>query len=111
VLARLAPERLYVELSPTDAADRGVRSGDRVRVGSRRGDVDAVAFVTPTVAAGQVFLPMHDRTVNVLTTPAFDPQSRQPAYKYAAVEVSRASEHAGATRQAGSVTDATAASE
>ena len=104
VLARLSPERLHVEMSAADADERGIRSGDRVRVASRRGAIDATAFVTPTVEAGQVFLPMHDRTVNVLTSPAFDPQSRQPGYKYAAVQVRRASDGEG------SISPATAAS-
>ena len=110
VLARLAPDRLYVEVAPLDAAARGLRSGDRVRVSSRRGDVVATAFVTPTVAPGQVFLPMHDRSVNVLTSPAFDPQSRQPAYKYAAVDVRPASARDGRDPQGSAVTNATAAS-
>lgn len=100
VLARLSPDRLYVELSATDAGERGIRSGDRVRVSSRRGEIDATAFVTPTVATGQVFLPMHDRTVNVLTSPAFDPQSRQPGYKYAAVQVVCSSDGAASVSSA-----------
>jgi hypothetical protein len=32
---------------------------------------------------------MHDPGTNVLTVAAFDPHSRQPAYKAAAVEVER----------------------
>jgi assimilatory nitrate reductase catalytic subunit len=32
---------------------------------------------------------MHHAATNRLTFPAFDPVSRQPAYKYAAVEVER----------------------
>ncbi|MEZ5323177.1 MAG: molybdopterin oxidoreductase family protein [Microthrixaceae bacterium] len=90
ILADLAPGHLYVELSPQDASTRGLRSGDRVTISSRRGSVDARAFVTPTVSPGQVFLPMHDRSVNVLTAPGFDPLSRQPSYKHSAVEVAAA---------------------
>ena len=48
----------------------------------------ARAHVTPTVGKGRVFVSMHDARTNRLTFPAFDPQSRQPSYKYAAVEVS-----------------------
>ena len=90
VLAMLSPDRLYVELSPADATTRGIGSGDRVTVRSRRGDLTATAFVTPTLAAGQVFLPMHEPTVNAITAPGFDPYSRQPSYKHSAVEISRA---------------------
>ena len=43
--------------------------------------------LTPTVGRGRVFMPMHDPDVNLLTYPAFDPHSKQPSYKYAAVDV------------------------
>ena len=70
------------------ASALGVASGTRVTVASRRGALEALAFVTPTVQRGQVFLPMHFAEVNKLTFPAFDPHSRQPSYKAAAVRVS-----------------------
>jgi assimilatory nitrate reductase catalytic subunit len=46
-----------------------------------------MAFVTPTVQPGQLFIPMHYREVNQLTFPAFDPYSRQPSYKACAVKI------------------------
>lgn len=86
-LRSLAPTQLHLELSPSDAETRGITSGQSVRVRSRFGELTATALVTPTLAAGQAFLPMHDPRVNALTAPAFDPYSRQPAYKHTAVEV------------------------
>jgi len=65
----------------------GIVSGTTVEVISRRGRAAAVAFVTATVQPGHVFLPMHFATVNQLTYPAFDPHSRQPSYKAAAVQL------------------------
>jgi assimilatory nitrate reductase catalytic subunit len=56
-------------------------------ISSRRGSLTAKAFLTPTVQPGQVFLPMHYRSVNQLTFPAFDPYSRQPSYKACAVRI------------------------
>ena len=47
----------------------------------------ARAFVTHSVQPGQVFVPMHYARANQLPFPAFDPQSRQPAYKSCAVTV------------------------
>ena len=47
----------------------------------------ATAFVTETVRAGQVFLPMHYAAVNQLTPAVFDPYSRQPSYKATAVSI------------------------
>jgi anaerobic selenocysteine-containing dehydrogenase len=49
----------------------------------------ATAFVTPTVKPGQVFIPMHYAATNQLTLAAFDPYSRQPAYKACAVQIER----------------------
>jgi assimilatory nitrate reductase catalytic subunit len=89
VLRELAPEGLWLEIHPDDATDRSIRAGETVAVRSRRGTVLARAQVVATVGRGQVFLPMHDARVNVLTYPAFDPHSRQPAYKHSAVEVGR----------------------
>ena len=68
--------------TPTRWASRRARP---VIVESRRGQVRARAFVSPTVPRGQVFLPMHDAATNRLTFADFDPYSRQPAYKACAV--------------------------
>ncbi len=90
VLRKLAPTVLTLELHPDDATTLGIAAGVAVSVRSRRGVAIAVAFVTPTVQRGQVFLPMHFGEVNQLTYPAFDPHSRQPSYKACAVSVSAA---------------------
>ena len=91
VLRKLAPTSLYVELNPADATNLKVRAGDKVRVWSRRGEALATAMITPTVQAGQIFMPMHFDEVNRLTYPAYDPHSRQPSYKACAVALERAS--------------------
>jgi anaerobic selenocysteine-containing dehydrogenase len=90
VLRKLYPHACYVEIHPDDAERLGLRPGSIVKVSSRRGEVFATAFVTPSVQRGQVFMPMHYRETNVLTFPAFDPHSRQPSYKYCAVRVAAA---------------------
>ncbi|WP_052669125.1 molybdopterin oxidoreductase family protein [Nitriliruptor alkaliphilus] len=90
-LARLTPDDPYLEIAPDDAAARGITSHDWVEVISERGTVRVRALVTPTVGDGRVFLSMHHEVTNQLTMPAFDPHSRQPAYKHAAVEVRPAS--------------------
>jgi assimilatory nitrate reductase catalytic subunit len=89
VLRKLAPRELYVEIHHDDAARLGVRANELVRVRSRRGEAEALAFITSTVQPGQVYLPMHFEKVNRLTFPAFDPHSRQPSYKACAVRVER----------------------
>jgi assimilatory nitrate reductase catalytic subunit len=89
VLRALAPAGSVVEIHPDDANARGIGNGAHVEVRSARGAIRATALVTPTVRVGSVFVPMHAPDVNQLTFPSFDPHSRQPAYKDAAVEVAR----------------------
>ena len=89
ILRRLYPEKLYVEIHPTDGRRLHIESNTPVRVVSRRGAVAAIAFITATVQAGHVFLPMHYEGTNHLTFPAFDPYSRQPSYKHCAVRLER----------------------
>ncbi len=89
VLRALAPEDAYVEISPDDARAFGIEPSETVIVESRRAAIRAKAFVTGAVKPGQVFLPMHYDAVNRLTFAAFDPHSRQPAYKACAVKLRR----------------------
>jgi len=90
VLRSLGAEDPYFEISPHDAAARSLVPGDWAIVRSARGSMRARACVTPTVACGQVFVPMHYVDTNRLTNPSFDPYSRQPSYKSGAVQVCRA---------------------
>ncbi len=87
VLQKLYPANAYLEINPRDALELGIEQGAMVAITSRRGSIAAAAFVTETVQAGQVFLPMHYAAVNQLTSPVFDPYSRQPSYKATAVAV------------------------
>jgi anaerobic selenocysteine-containing dehydrogenase len=87
VLDKLGTLEPYVEISPVDATPRGITPGQRLVVESRRGQMIARAFVTYAVQPTQVFVPMHYARTNQLTFAAFDPYSRQPAYKACAVNV------------------------
>jgi assimilatory nitrate reductase catalytic subunit len=87
MLRRLYPADPYVEISPHDSQRLGIRSGDRLVVSSQRGQLHARALVTPTIQPGQLFIPMHYDTTNLLTHASFDPYSYQPAYKACAVAI------------------------
>ena len=89
VLRRLHPEHVYIEINPRDAQRLGLVGNQPVRVASRRGELEARASITSSVAAGQVFIPMHYPEANRLTHPAFDPYSRQPSYKACAVRLDK----------------------
>jgi assimilatory nitrate reductase catalytic subunit len=87
VLRKLGAATPYVEINPADAAALGIAPNDAVVVESRRGQLTARAFVTHGVQPKQVFVPMHYPQANQLTFAAFDPYSRQPAYKACAVRI------------------------
>ncbi len=91
ILRKLYAEELFVEINSQDATRLHIRSGDCVTVSSQRGRLRGRAVVTPTIQAGQVFIPMHYDSTNLLTNSSFDPYSHQPAYKSCAVNVESAS--------------------
>ncbi len=49
---------LYAHLHPTRAAALGIQTGDRVRVESPRGSIEAVAWVAPGIRESAVFVPL-----------------------------------------------------
>jgi len=81
--------KAYVEISPPDAERLGVKSGDWIRVTSRRGEIEIRARVTKKVSQGTVFVPMHYReaAANVITNDALDPKVKIPEFKVCAVKV------------------------
>ena len=87
VLRKLYPAQVYVEINPIDAKSRGIATSDAVHVESRRGRITATAFVTRSVQAGHLFVPMHYDATNRLTDAVFDPYSKQPSYKACAVDL------------------------
>lgn len=78
-----------VELNPDDARRLGVNGSKRVRVASRRGVIEAEAWVTDRVPPGMVYANFHFPEVNAnqLTIAALDPIAKIPEYKICAVKV------------------------
>ena len=83
----------YVEISYADAAELGVKDGERVKVTSRRGEIETNARVGDVVKTGEVFMTFHypDANANWLTNPVFDDIANIPEYKVCAVKVDRIS--------------------
>jgi ferredoxin-nitrate reductase len=87
----------FVEIERSDAERLGIEDGDLVEVRSRRGSVKVAARITG-VEPGVVFIPFHyggwddpERltAANELTITGWDPVSKQPHFKYAAVHIER----------------------
>ena len=89
VLRKLYPEHPFVEMNPSDARSLGIVPNQWVTVASQRGHLQAMAFLTPAISTGSLFIPMHYEGTNRLTDPVFDPYSKQPSYKACAVKVVR----------------------
>jgi formate dehydrogenase major subunit len=89
-LDAIEPEA-FVEIHPEDAAPAGIRTGDWVRVSSRRGEIVIKARVRDRTHQGSVFIPFHFReaAANVLTNDALDPYGKIPEYKFCAVKLER----------------------
>jgi len=78
-----------IEVNPEDGAKIGLNGATRVRVTSRRGSIEARAWVTERVPPGMVYANFHfpEASANELTIAALDPVSKIPEYKVAAVKV------------------------
>jgi formate dehydrogenase alpha subunit len=78
-----------VEINPEDALKLGINGDRYVRVTSRRGSLEAQAWVTDRVPPGMVFANFHfpEAPANELTIAALDPVSKIPSYKICAVKV------------------------
>jgi formate dehydrogenase alpha subunit len=81
-----------IELNPYDAQHLGVDGHKRVRVSSRRGSIEAEAWITDRVPPGMVYANFHfpDASANELTIAALDPVAKIPEYKVCAVKVTLA---------------------
>jgi formate dehydrogenase alpha subunit len=86
----LAPE-CFVEISAADASSKNIGQGERVRVASRRGEIEAVARVSDRVEKGTIFIPFHyaSAAANKLTHAALDPIAKIPEYKVCAVRIAK----------------------
>jgi len=78
-----------VEVNPDDAAKLGLNGKQMIRISSRRGSIEAEAWVTDRVPPGMVYANFHfpESSANELTIAALDPVSKIPSFKVCAVKV------------------------
>jgi len=90
-------DKPFLEIHPDDAVLRNIREGDVVVVENDRGQVRVSAKITDEIKRGVVFLPMHWGKVlnndlgraNNITSMRVDPMSKEPDFKFAAVQVKK----------------------
>jgi ferredoxin-nitrate reductase len=88
-------DKPFLEIHPHDALERNIKPGDIVQIENARGSVRVSAKITEDIKKGVVFLPMHwgkilsrdDARANNLTSALIDPISKEPDFKFSAVEV------------------------
>ena len=90
-----------MQVSVETAVQHDIKESDLVEVESRRGKVQGPARIGD-IAAGHVFIPFHygywdtdgtdpTRAANELTLTSWDPVSKQPHFKFAAVRIRKVS--------------------
>lgn len=77
----------FVEVHPMVASRLGVLDGERVRLSTRRGTMQAPVRLTGSIRPDTVFVPFHWVGANLLTNDALDPASRMPEFKACAVSL------------------------
>lgn len=87
----------FLEIHPDDADERGIEENDLVDVTNGRGNVRLKAKLSNEIKKGVLFLPMHWGKIlnndlnraNNLTNNLIDPISKEPDFKFSAVQVKR----------------------
>lgn len=99
-LNEACPE-VFIQISKEDAEKMGITDGDKLEVESRRGKAQGPAMIGK-IELGLIFIPFHygywdkpgrPRAANELTLTEWDPVSKQPHYKYAAVKLKKIDEY------------------
>lgn len=89
-LESYSPEE-YAELNPKDAKQLKIEDGEKVKVASRRGELETKVRVTDRVPQGMIFMTFHykESPANVLTNGAYDKVTKTYEYKVCGVKVER----------------------
>ncbi len=87
----------YVEMNQVDAFVRGLKEGSIATVSSKRGKTQVKVVISEGIGKGVVFMPIHwgkvfgndYARVNNLTTSIVDPISKEPDFKFSAVQIEK----------------------
>ncbi|MBC7398941.1 MAG: molybdopterin-dependent oxidoreductase [Mucilaginibacter sp.] len=90
-------QQSFLEIHPADAEQLKISDGDVTVITSKRGSVQVKAKISAQIKQGVVFLPMHWGKIlgndlnraNNLTSDKVDPISKEPDFKFCAVNVAK----------------------
>jgi ferredoxin-nitrate reductase len=85
----------FIEMHPIDMKSRSLNEGDVVLVQGRRGEAQVKVKASEDIRPGVCFMPMHFGKimkkafgrVNNITNSLYDPKSKEPDFKFSAIEV------------------------
>jgi len=80
----------YIQINTEDAKRLGIKEREKIKVSSRRGEIETLARVTDDVAPGVTYMAMHfAKGANTLTNTALDPLSKMPELKHCAIKIEK----------------------
>jgi ferredoxin-nitrate reductase len=87
----------YLEINPADALNRNIKDNEPVEIFNERGSVRVTVKFSEDIKKGVVFLPMHFGKIlnqnfgrtNNLTSNLIDSRSKEPDFKFSAVQVKK----------------------
>jgi formate dehydrogenase major subunit len=84
-------EEGFAEINPKQAKELGIIQGERIKVFSRRGEIEIKADLSERMEGNTIFIPFHfvESAANRLTNPAFDPIAQIPEFKVCAVRIEK----------------------
>jgi len=76
-------------LSPIDVLKNNIKPGDKIRVSTRRGEIEIPVREDRAIPEGVIFIPFcyNEAAANLLTNPALDPYGKIPEFKYCAAKI------------------------
>ncbi len=80
-----------VMISVQDAESMGIVNSEKVKVKTRRGEIETNAFVTKRIQKGVIYIPFHyaEAPANRLTIRALDPVAKIPEFKVCAARIEK----------------------
>jgi formate dehydrogenase major subunit len=84
----------YIEVNPITAQKLGFKDNEKIKVSSKRGEIETFIKITDIVDEDVFFIPFHfaDGAANYLTNTTLDTISKIPDLKVCAIKVEKISE-------------------
>jgi len=80
----------YIQINTIDAKKLGIKENEKIKVSSRRGQIETLARISDDVAPGVTYMTMHfHKGANTLTNTALDPLSKMPELKHCAIKIEK----------------------